>query len=62
MFERLGKLIGQNLSAKVVTALVTSVIFASLHYSEQGLAGAQQATITGLVFGMIFAVTGGSGC
>ena len=58
MFERLGKLIGQSLSAKVVTVLVTSVIFASLHYFDQGLAGAQQATITGLVFGTIFAVTG----
>lgn len=58
MFERLGKLIGQSLSAKVVTVLVTSAIFASLHYFEQGLAGAQQATITGLVFGTIFAVTG----
>jgi membrane protease YdiL (CAAX protease family) len=58
MFERLGKLLGQSLSAKVVTVLVTSVIFASLHYFEQGLAGAQQAMITGLAFGTIFAVTG----
>ena len=58
MFERLGKLLGQSLSAKVVTVLVTSVSFAALHYFEQGLAGAQQATITGLVFGTIFAVTG----
>jgi uncharacterized protein len=58
MFERLGKLLGQSLSAKVVTVLVTSVIFAALHYFEQGLAGAQQAMITGLVFGTIFAVTG----
>jgi uncharacterized protein len=58
MFERLGRLLGQSLSAKVVTVLVTSVIFAALHYIEQGLPGAQQATITGLVFGSIFAVTG----
>ena len=28
------------------------------HYHEQGLAGAEQATITGLVFGTIFALTG----
>jgi membrane protease YdiL (CAAX protease family) len=41
-----------------VTLLEPSVIFAALHYFEQGLAGAQQATITGLVFGTIFAVTG----
>jgi membrane protease YdiL (CAAX protease family) len=58
MFERLGKLLGYSLSAKVVTVLATSVIFASLHYFDQGLAGAQQATITGLVFGTIFAITG----
>ncbi len=58
MFERLGKLLGQGLGAKIVTVLATSIIFAALHYFEQGLAGAQQATITGLVFGTIFAVTG----
>jgi membrane protease YdiL (CAAX protease family) len=58
MFERLGKLLGQSSGAKVVTVLVTSVFFASLHYIEQGLAGVQQATITGLVFGTIFAFTG----
>jgi membrane protease YdiL (CAAX protease family) len=57
MFERFGKLMGQSPGAKVVTVLVTSIIFASLHYFDQGLAGAQQATITGLVFGAIFAVT-----
>jgi membrane protease YdiL (CAAX protease family) len=57
-FERLGKLLGHGLSAKVVTVLVTSVFFASLHYFDQGLAGTEQATITGLVFGTIFAVTG----
>ena len=58
MFERLDKLLGQSVGAKVVTVLVTSAIFAALHYFEQGLAGAEQATITGLVFGTIFAVTG----
>lgn len=57
-FERLAKLFGQSVGAKVVTVLVTSVFFGSLHYSDQGLAGAEQATIVGLVFGTIFAVTG----
>ncbi len=28
------------------------------HYSLQGLAGVQQATIVGLAFGLIFALTG----
>jgi membrane protease YdiL (CAAX protease family) len=38
--------------------LVTSTLFALGHYAVQGLAGAEQATITGLVFGTIFAITG----
>jgi uncharacterized protein len=58
LFERIGKLIGRSPSAKALTVLLTSVAFASLHYFDQGLAGAQQATITGLVFGTIFAFTG----
>jgi membrane protease YdiL (CAAX protease family) len=29
-----------------------------VHYPLQGLAGAEQATIVGLVFGTIFAITG----
>ena len=57
LFERLGKLFGPSLGAKVAIVLITSVIFGSLHY-EQGLAGVQQAAIVGLVFGTIFAVTG----
>jgi membrane protease YdiL (CAAX protease family) len=36
----------------------TSAFFGSLHYFDQGLAGAEQAAITGLVFGTIFAVNG----
>ena len=44
--------------APLSAVLVTSVFFGSLHYLDQGLAGVEQATITGLVFGTIFAVTG----
>lgn len=58
MFERLGKLLGRSLAAKIVTVLVTAASFGSIHYFDQGLAGAQQAIITGLVFGTVFAVTG----
>jgi membrane protease YdiL (CAAX protease family) len=58
MFERLGKLLGVSLVARIVIVLVTAALFGSLHYVEQGLAGAQQATITGLIFGAIFAITG----
>ncbi len=58
LFERLGKLFGPSVGAKALIVLITSVGFAVLHYPEQGLAGAEQAAITGLVFGTIFAITG----
>jgi hypothetical protein len=58
MFERLGKLLGLSRAARVVTVLASAALFGSLHYFDQGLAGAEQATITGLAFGTIFAVSG----
>ena len=58
MFERLGKVLGVSPVARIVIVFVTAALFGSLHYFEQGLAGAQQAAITGLVFGTIFAITG----
>jgi membrane protease YdiL (CAAX protease family) len=58
LFERFGKLMGRSPAARALTVLITTVAFASLHYFDQGLAGAQQATITGLVFGTVFAFTG----
>jgi membrane protease YdiL (CAAX protease family) len=58
MFERLGKLLGPSVWARTFIVLLTSVLFALAHYSVQGLAGSEQAMITGLVFGTIFALTG----
>lgn len=58
LFERFGKLFGTTAWAKAPTVLITSVWFGLEHYSLQGLAGVQQATIVGLVFGTIFAITG----
>ena len=57
MFERLRCLFGQGRGATMGTVLGTSVYFGALHYSTQGLAGAEQAIITGLVFGTIYAAT-----
>jgi len=57
-FERLGKLLGTSSTAKAATVLLTSIWFGLLHYPVQGLAGAEQAAIVGLVFGTIFAITG----
>jgi membrane protease YdiL (CAAX protease family) len=58
MFERLGKLLGPGAWAKTSIVLLTSLWFALGHYSVQGLAGTEQAAITGLVWGTIFAATG----
>ena len=58
MFERLGKLFGPRAWTKPITVLITSALFASAHYGVQGLPGSEQAMITGLTFGTIFAITG----
>jgi CAAX protease family protein len=58
MFERLGKLLGSGAWVKPLIVLLTAVTFGAVHYPVQGLAGVQQATIVGLVYGAIFAATG----
>jgi membrane protease YdiL (CAAX protease family) len=58
LFERLGKIFGSVAGSKKWIVLITSVLFGLSHYYNQGLAGVEQALITGLVFGSIFAVTG----
>jgi uncharacterized protein len=58
LFERFGKLFGSGVGVKIVIVLITSIWFGVVHYWVQGLPGVEQATITGLVFGTIFAVTG----
>lgn len=58
LFERLGRLLGSSRSAKTTIVLLTAGLFGLAHYPDQGLAGAEQATITGLVFGTIFTFTG----
>jgi len=58
IFERLGKLLGSTFPAKIAILVITSLWFGVSHYSVQGLAGSEQATITGLVFGIVIMVTG----
>jgi membrane protease YdiL (CAAX protease family) len=58
MFERLGKLFGTSVWAKTSIVVLTSVVFALPHSVDQGIAGAEQALMTGLVFGTIFVRTG----
>jgi membrane protease YdiL (CAAX protease family) len=54
LFERFGKLFGPSAWARTLTVLLTSAWFGIIHYPVQGLPGAEQATIFGLVFGTIF--------
>jgi membrane protease YdiL (CAAX protease family) len=56
-FERLRKLLGRGSAATALIIVVTSVVFGIGHYGLQGLAGAQHATIMGLVFGTLYAIT-----
>jgi membrane protease YdiL (CAAX protease family) len=58
MFERLKKLMGTTMWARIFIVLVTSLLFGVSHYTNQGIAGVQQAIIVGIVYGMIFNVTG----
>jgi uncharacterized protein len=58
MFERLGKLFGASVWAKASIIVLTAMVFAAPHYLDQRIAGVEQALISGLVFGTIFARTG----
>jgi membrane protease YdiL (CAAX protease family) len=58
LFERFGKLFGRGGGARALTVLITSAWFGLDHYALQGVPGVQQATIVGLVYGTMFAVTG----
>jgi len=55
LFERLGRLLGPGKVALAVAVLLSATLFALAHYWDQGLPGAEQAAVTGLVFGGIFA-------
>jgi membrane protease YdiL (CAAX protease family) len=55
LFERLGALLGASRAALFATVLVTSGLFSLAHYQDQGLPGVEQASMTGLVLGGIYA-------
>lgn len=57
LFERLGRLFGSGAGAKAAIVLLTSALFGAIHYPVQGVAGVEQALMTGVVFGTIFAFT-----
>lgn len=58
LFLQFRKLLGSSLRARVITVVVTALYFGAVHYPGQGLPGAEQATIVGLVLGTWYARTG----
>ena len=58
LFERLRTLLGPGRRATVAIVLITAILFGAAHLPDQGLPGAEQATIVGLAFGTIYAITG----
>lgn len=58
LFERLRKLFGNSRVATAAIVLLTSAFFGLAHYPEQGWMGVMQSSMTGMVFGTTFAVTG----
>jgi membrane protease YdiL (CAAX protease family) len=58
LFERLGKLLGTGVAAKVLIVMLAAGLFALVHYPEQGLAGVQQAVITRSDVRVDLAITG----
>jgi hypothetical protein len=58
LFERLRNLFGTDKLSLSAIVLLTSAFFAVVHFREQGLPGVEQAAVTGLVFGTIYALIG----
>jgi membrane protease YdiL (CAAX protease family) len=56
LFTRLERLLGWSNRSKILIVAITSALFAFGHYT-QGISGIEQAAITGLVFGSIYAFT-----
>jgi membrane protease YdiL (CAAX protease family) len=57
LFERMGKLFGTSPAAQAMIVLITTVWFGLNHFVLMGMAGAENAAIFGLAFGLIYAIT-----
>jgi len=58
LFSRLRALLGHSVGATMAIVILSSAWFSIAHYPGQGVPAMEQAAITGLVFGTIFAITG----
>jgi membrane protease YdiL (CAAX protease family) len=54
LFERFGALLGTRWPARIAALLITTTLFAAAHLRDQGLPGAEQAALTGLVVGALY--------
>jgi len=57
LFDRFGAWWGRSKAATAATIIVAAAIFALAHLAGQGWDAVKQATVTGLVFGAIYART-----
>jgi len=57
LFDRLGHWWGRGALATVATVGLSTLLFAALHLQDQGVPGAEQALVTGLAFGALYAAT-----
>jgi len=55
LFERLGKLLGTRPLALCGTVMLSAALFALAHYHDQGVPGVEQALMTGLALGGLYA-------
>ncbi|HJU72233.1 MAG TPA: CPBP family intramembrane glutamic endopeptidase [Gemmatimonadaceae bacterium] len=56
-FDRLRRILGSKPWAKVVVVAVSALLFGLAHYPDQRLAGVQQGTIVGVVYGTVYSLT-----
>src|SRR5262249_30388527 len=54
LFERCRSILGCGHGATLATALITSAIFASAHYIDQGWPGVEHALFTGTLFATLY--------
>jgi membrane protease YdiL (CAAX protease family) len=57
LFDRVRQFVGWSPPIKLATVVLTASLFGAAHLHDQGLAGAEQAFLTGLVFGGVYART-----
>lgn len=58
LFQRLRTVLGDGPATQAVIISISAAVFGLAHYFGQGIAGVEQAVITGLAFGTIFVITG----